>query len=147
MLINQKCLSDESVLKKIERFSEQGVERDFFVDGEKIAKITLRLTGVKDAQNWLSIQPNPQRYTSNSSLGFGVLREDNILHGRCIYIDELGSVNIRYIDEYGGDATGPYIHIWNEDFFEVGEYYFEHEVIWKRGAKFMKDGTVEYFDF
>ncbi len=52
-LTNKKCLSDESVLKKIEQFSEQGVERDFFVDGEKIAKTILRLTGVKDAQNWL----------------------------------------------------------------------------------------------
>jgi hypothetical protein len=32
-LTNQKCLSDKSVLKKIERFSKQGVARDFFVDG------------------------------------------------------------------------------------------------------------------
>jgi hypothetical protein len=31
-LTNKKCLSDESVLKKIERFSKQGVEGDFFVD-------------------------------------------------------------------------------------------------------------------
>ncbi len=58
-LTNKKCLPDESVLKKIERFSSQGVERDFFVNGEKIAKINPRLTGDKDAQNWLSMQPNP----------------------------------------------------------------------------------------
>ncbi len=32
-LTNKKCLSDQSVLKKIERFSKQGVARDFFVDG------------------------------------------------------------------------------------------------------------------
>ncbi len=62
-LTNKKCLSDESVLKKIERFSKQGVERDFFIDGKKIATITPRLTGVKDAQNWLSMQPNPLRWS------------------------------------------------------------------------------------
>ncbi len=32
-LTNKKCLVDGSVLKKIERFSKQGVGRDFFVDG------------------------------------------------------------------------------------------------------------------
>ncbi len=36
-LTNIRCLSDESVLKKVERFSKQGVERDFFIDGKKIA--------------------------------------------------------------------------------------------------------------
>ncbi len=61
-LTNKKCLSDESVLKKIERFSKKGVERDFFVDGKKIVQITPRLTGIKDAQNWLSMQPNPLRW-------------------------------------------------------------------------------------
>jgi hypothetical protein len=61
-LTNRKYLEDGSVLVKIERFSEQGVERDFFVDGKKIAKITARLTAVKDAQNWLSMQPNPLRW-------------------------------------------------------------------------------------
>jgi hypothetical protein len=32
-LTNKKCLLDERVLKKIERFSNKGVARDFFVDG------------------------------------------------------------------------------------------------------------------
>ena len=62
-LTNQKCLSDKSVLKKIERFSKQGVARDFFADGKKIAEITPRLTEVKDAQNWLSMQPYPLRWS------------------------------------------------------------------------------------
>ncbi len=61
-LTDKKCLSDESVLKKIELFSKQGVERDFFAEGEKISKINPRLTRVKDAQNWLSMQPNPLRW-------------------------------------------------------------------------------------
>ncbi len=85
-LTNKKCPSDESVLKKIERFSKQGVERDFFVDGKKIAKITPRLTGVKDAQNWLSMQPNPVRWRVEHSSVFGEVNENNRLHGRGIQI-------------------------------------------------------------
>ncbi len=61
-LTNKKCLSDESVLKKVEQFTKQGVERDFFVDGKRIAKITLRLNRGNDAKNWLSMQPNPLRW-------------------------------------------------------------------------------------
>ncbi len=61
-LTNKRCLSDESVLKKIETFSEQGVERDFFADSKTIAEIIPRLTRVKNAQNWLSMQPNPLRW-------------------------------------------------------------------------------------
>ncbi len=61
-LTNKKCLLDGSVLKKIERFSKQGVEREFFLDGKKIVVISARLTGVKDAQNWLSLQPNPLKW-------------------------------------------------------------------------------------
>ena len=49
MLINQKSLADGSVLKKIERFSKQGVERYFFRDGEKIAKVNSRLNRDNDA--------------------------------------------------------------------------------------------------
>ncbi len=52
-LTNKKCLSDECVLKKIERFSKQGVERDFSINGKKIAKISPRLNQSKDHQNWL----------------------------------------------------------------------------------------------
>jgi hypothetical protein len=39
MLINQKWLADGSVLKKIERFSKQGVERYFCRNDEKIAEV------------------------------------------------------------------------------------------------------------
>jgi hypothetical protein len=48
-LTNQKCLSDGSVLKKIERFSKQGVERDFLKDGHRIARIIPRLNPWNDA--------------------------------------------------------------------------------------------------
>ena len=42
-LINQKCLADGSVLKKIERFSKLGVEKYFYKDDKKIAKVISRL--------------------------------------------------------------------------------------------------------
>ncbi len=47
-LTNQKCLVDGSVLKKVERFSNQGVERDFFKDGQKISTISPRLNRVNN---------------------------------------------------------------------------------------------------
>ncbi len=47
-LTNYKLLDDGSVLKKIERFSEQGVEKYFFKDGQRIAKIIARLNQLKD---------------------------------------------------------------------------------------------------
>ncbi len=85
-LTNKKCLSDESVIKKIEIFSKQGVETDFFVDGKKIAEITPRLTRVKNAQNWLSMQPNPLRwYLYHFADGIGEVN-GNKLHGRGILI-------------------------------------------------------------
>jgi hypothetical protein len=49
LLTNQKHLADGSVLKKIERFSKQVVERYFCKNGEKIAKVNSRLNSVKDA--------------------------------------------------------------------------------------------------
>ncbi len=53
MLINQKCLADGSILKKIERFSKQGVEKYFFKNDEKIAKVNYRLNRDNDNYNWL----------------------------------------------------------------------------------------------
>jgi hypothetical protein len=49
MLINQKWIADGSVLKKIERFSKQGVERYFCKNDEKIAKVNSRLNRDNDA--------------------------------------------------------------------------------------------------
>ncbi len=48
-LTKQKCIGDGSVLKKIERFSKQGVERYFCKNDEKIAKVNSRLNGDNDA--------------------------------------------------------------------------------------------------
>ncbi len=59
-LINQKCIADGSILRKIEEFSLQGVERYFTKDGQKIAGIIARLNLFKNNRNWLSMKPNPQ---------------------------------------------------------------------------------------
>ncbi len=116
-LTNKKVLSDESVLKKIERFSNQGVERDFFVDGKKIAKIIPRLTGIKDAQNWLSMQPNPLRWFKDCRgdvlVSFGEINKKNRLHGRGIEIKDDGDdgefITIGHFKN--GLCTGHYISI------------------------------------
>ncbi len=42
-LSNDKLMADGSVLQKVERFSRQGVERDFFRNGQKKGKIISRL--------------------------------------------------------------------------------------------------------
>ncbi len=92
-LTNQKFLSDGSVLKKIERFSKQGVERDLTIDGQKIAATVPRLNK-SNARNWLSMQPDALRYEKYSS--FGEINEDNYLHGRGIYIYLDGSIRIGF---------------------------------------------------
>ncbi len=121
-LTNIRCLSDESVLKKVERFSKQGVERDFFIDGKKIAKIIPRLIGVKDAQNWLSMQPDPLGWISDYGQGFGeVNEENNRLHGRDIRIYKNGEIYIGYFEN--GVGTGNYIQIFKSGKFCVGEGY------------------------
>ncbi len=61
-LTNQKFLADGSVLKKIERFSDQGVEIHFLKDGQEKAKIIPRLNAWHDAENWLSMRPSAQYY-------------------------------------------------------------------------------------
>jgi hypothetical protein len=62
-LSDQKCLTDGSVLEKIESFSEQGLERYILKNGQKIGAIITRLNRGNDDQNWLSMQPNPLRFT------------------------------------------------------------------------------------
>jgi hypothetical protein len=70
-LTNRKCLADGTVLEKIEQFSDEGVTRDFYKDGQKIESIIPRLNRVNAAQNWLSIHPNSQFYQSIDMLPFG----------------------------------------------------------------------------
>ncbi len=144
-LTNQKCLSDEIVLKKIERFSKQGVERDFFIDGNKIAKIIPRLNQIKDAQKWLSMQPNPLRYIDGYRYGFGDVNEDNDLHGRGIQIWN-GGIHFGYY-ENGRDSTGHYIEINSVGWFNVGECYMKDERRWWRGTKYKTDDTEEQYDY
>ena len=92
-LTNQKSLSDVSVLKKIERFSKQGAERDFFKDGLKIAKIIPRLNQWNDAKNWLSMRPDTRYFeVTDYHTSFGEFDENNELHGRGIFIVNDGSI-------------------------------------------------------
>ena len=42
-LTNKKCQADGSVLQKKEQFFQQGVDSDFFKDGQSMAKIIPRL--------------------------------------------------------------------------------------------------------
>ncbi len=48
-LTNTKFLGDGSVLKKIEEFSKQGVEKGFFKDGQKLGGVIPRLNRENDA--------------------------------------------------------------------------------------------------
>ncbi len=124
-LTNKKyCLSDESVLKKIERFLRQGVERDFFINGKRIAKITPRLTGLKDAQKWLSMQPNPLRWHGYEMFShlFGEVNENNRMNGRGIDIYNDDRISIGYFED-GSKSTGNYIIIYSSGKFDVGEIY------------------------
>jgi hypothetical protein len=56
-LTNQKLLADGSVLEKIERYSLEGVETDFFKDGERMTQMIPRLNDWHNSQNWISMRP------------------------------------------------------------------------------------------
>jgi hypothetical protein len=89
-LTNKKCLADGSVIEKVELFSKQKVKGDIFElftrqgvkrcilkDGQKIGAIIPRLNRVNDAHNWLSMQPNPLRYSDEYAERFGEVNEYN----------------------------------------------------------------------
>ncbi len=109
-LTNKKYLADGSVLKKIERFSKQGVERYFCKNDEEIAKVNTRLNQVNKSENWLSMRPHAQFFKQDEDItDFGEFEEDR-LHGRGIGIYDDGAIIIGYC-ENGFWSTGNYIQI------------------------------------
>ncbi len=119
-LTNQKCQADGSVLKKIERFSKQGVERYFCKDDEKIAKVISRLNQDDNAESWLSMRPSAKFFFHDKyGTDYGELDEHNNLHGRGIFIFNDGRILIGFVDN--GEWTGNYIKIYNDGWFQVGE--------------------------
>ncbi len=142
MLINQKRLADGSVLKKIERFSKQGVERYFCKDDEKIVEVNSRLNRDNNAQNWLSMRPDTSNYFKDFSTGtyFGELNENNKPHGRGICIWNDGRIWIGYCEN--GLGPGHYIHIDSDGGCYVGEHYIKDGVKRSRGTYYL-GGTYE----
>ncbi len=51
--------------------SHSGAQYEFLKDGQNIADISGRLNLCKDPKNWLSMQPNPLRYSDEDGVGFG----------------------------------------------------------------------------
>ncbi len=131
-LTNQKRLADGSILKKIERFSKQGVEKYFCKNDEKVAKVNTRLNRDKNAVNWLTMRPHAQFFEQDGdTTEFGEFEEDR-LHGRCIRICKYGPIFIGYYEN--GLSTGNYIHIFGNGWFRVGEIYFKDGKRWRRGT-------------
>ncbi len=144
-LTNTKCLADESVLEKIERFSVQGVERNFFFDGQKLAKLIPRLNRRNNDNNWLSMQPNTLKYCDEDGEQFGEVNANNRMHGRGIKIWKDGGISIGYY-ENGLLSTGNYINILHYGKFRVGEYYTKDGIEMVRGTRYMTDGKEEKYD-
>ncbi len=147
-LTDQKCLADGSVLKKIERFSKQGVERYFCKDDEKIAKVISRLNQDKNAENWLSMQPHAKGFhygRTSDYASFGDFEEDK-LEGRSIKLCSGGEIEIAYY-ENGGWPAGNYIYIYSSGEFAVGERYFKDGRIWERSTEYKTDGSEEKYEF
>ena len=122
MLTNQKCLAGGSILKKIERFSNQGVERYFCTNDEEIAKVISRLNQDKNAENWLSMRPHNQSFGEDKdfSIDFGEFEKDR-LRGRGIRIHDGGCIEFGYW-ENGKSSTGHHIEIYSGWFKVGGEY-------------------------
>ncbi len=107
---------------KIERFSEQGVERHFLEDGQEQAKIIPRLYRWHDTENWLSMRPGAH-YGRNNGLDayFGELDDDydDQAHGRGVSIND-DFILIGYFKNRRLSA-GNYIFIHDDGQFDVGE--------------------------
>ncbi len=145
-LTNQKFLADGSVHKKIERFSQQGVEKHFLKDDQVKAKIVPRLNGWHDAENWLSMRPGAQYYRDDFvNTLFGEFNNDNKLHGRGIEIWNDGFIVLGY-HEIGRWSTGNYIRISKDGWFTVGKKYIKDGLTWKRGTEYYKHGKEEKYD-
>ena len=144
-LTNQKCQADGSVLKKIERFSKQGVERYFCKDDEKIAKVISRLNQDNNSESWLSMRPQAQFFNQKKDLtDFGEF-EENRLNGRVIEIYNSGRIAIGYF-ENGWPSTGNYIEVYSSGGFRVGEYYMKDGRRWNRGTWYFTSGKEEEYD-
>jgi hypothetical protein len=149
-LSNQKWLADGSGLIMTELFSKQGVQRAILKDGLMIGAPIPRLNQSKDAQNWLSMQPIPSRYSYSDKYGdyFGEVNEDNLLPGRGIRIRNDNSIMIGYFED-GGYSTGHYIIInsaWGE--FIVEEIYMDDGGRGRfRGTQYYRNGTEHKFDY
>ncbi len=137
----KKLQIDGSVFSKIEIFSNSGAEYNFLQNGQKIADIIARLNLCKDSQNWLSMQPNPLRYYSDSGLtkNFGEHKEDNEENGRGIRIFNNGDICIGYFEN--GRLIGNLIAINSDGTFYVGENYLKDGRILWRGTQYKTDGS------
>ncbi len=112
-LVNEKQTSDGTVLQKVERYSDQGVELSFIRDGERVASVIKRLNILTDQQNWLSLKPVSAGRFSHLDVDtktFGELNQHNKLHGRGIKIWPDGDIIIQYWNN-GATAPGNYISI------------------------------------
>ncbi len=110
-----------------------------------IGTLIPRLNQSKDAQNWLSMQPNPLRYSGWSEGDFGEVNKGNNLHGRCIQILNDGWILIGYFED-GLDSTGNYITIWSDGVFRVGEKYWKDGRRWERVTTYKKNGKKEQYE-
>ncbi len=104
-----------------------------------------RLNQSKDAQNWLSMQPNPLRYCDKLRIGFGEVNEDNRLQGRGIEIYTNGLIYIGYWQN-GSLSTGNYITISKDGWFKVGEEYFKDGKRRDRGTWYYTDGKEKHYE-
>ncbi len=90
------------------------------------------------------MQPHAQFFhRGESSTEFGEFEEDR-LHGRCIYIDDDGDIQIGYWEN--DELTGCYICIYSECWFDVGEVYLKDGKKVDRGTRFYQNGGEEKYD-
>ncbi len=155
-MTNKKFLADGSVIEKVVKFSEQGLERKILKDGQKIGTIIPRLNQDNNAQNWLSMQQNPLGcYENNYEDFFGEVNEKNKLQGRGIAMWNGGIGGRRHNNwtfiigyfENGDWSTGKYIVIHSDGDFRVGEIYEKDGDVSRRGTEYLTAGTEEKYDW
>ncbi len=154
-LVNTKFQPDRSVFDKVERYSRQGVERSFRINGQKVAAIIPRLDLWRSSESWLALKPTDFHCFFEEELFFGETASCNSQHHKLIeFRSKEKAINIGYFDSQR-IFTGEYIfghkifatvyepvstiRIKIFGYFKVEEWYMKDGSLSKRGTKYWDD--------
>ena len=108
-LVNTSYRCDGTLLQKVERYSPQGVERFFLINGYKVSLLIKRLNIFLKSDGWLALSPDASNYyqiQNKVDFYFGEIGKNNKSNGRGISISADSCLHI-YCGYYQEGYRGP----------------------------------------